>query len=192
MLAAPVFLTARGEDKEPAPINVISWLAGSWKGKAFGGEAEEIWTSPEGGAMMGMFRLIKNGKVEFLEFEQIIERGGSLVFEVKHFTPVFIGWEEKDKCIEFPLVSSNDKEVNFQGLRIIKIDDNTCKHIITLKDKATGKAKDQEIIYYRAQLSSRWHLGLERIPHFFSSGEYAFAVPAISSGGSPGPTIRVQ
>jgi Domain of unknown function (DUF6265) len=154
LLFAFLVLMARPEiqSKEPASIDIISWLAGSWKGEAFGGDVEEIWSQPIGGTMIGMFRMSSKGKVQFMEFEEIVEQDGSLVFKVKHFTQAFIGWEEKEKSIEFPLVSTADNEAHFDGLRIIKIDDKTCKHVVTLKDKATGQIKDVEIVYHRTQL----------------------------------------
>jgi len=130
-------------------INVVSWLAGDWKGEAFGGIAEEIWSQPVGGTMMGMFRLIDKGKVAFSEFEEIVEQDNTLIFKVKHFTSAFVGWEEKEKSVDFKLVSSTGNEIRFEGLTLIKIDEETCKLVITLRDKATGKTKDVEILYRR-------------------------------------------
>jgi hypothetical protein len=139
------------QNTAPADIKVISWLAGSWKGEGFGGEVEELWSQPASGSMIGMFRAIEKGKLSFLEFEQIGEQNGSLVFKVKHFTPGFVGWEEKDKSVEFKFLSSTPNEIRFEGLTITKIDDDTCKHVVTLKDKATGKTKDVEIFYHRTK-----------------------------------------
>ena len=130
-------------------INVVSWLAGNWKREPFGGIAEEIWSQPVGGTMMGMFRLIDKGRVAFSEFEEIVEQDNILVFKVKHFTSAFVGWEEKEKSVDFKLVSSTGNEIHFEGLTLIKIDEETCKYVITLRDKATGKTKDVEILYRR-------------------------------------------
>jgi hypothetical protein len=99
--------------------------------------------------MMGMFRLIDHGKVTFSEFEEIVEQDSLLIFKVKHFTPAFVGWEEKEKSIEFKFLSSTENEIHFDGLTLIKIDEKTCKHVIRLKDKATGQTKDVEILYHR-------------------------------------------
>jgi len=128
---------------------MVSWLAGSWKGEAFGGTAEEIWSQPVGGTMMGMFRLINKGKVEFSEFEEIVEQDNGLVFRVKHFTSAFVGWEEKEKSIDFKFLSSTKNEIHFDGLTLIKIDENTCKCVVKISEKATGRTKDVEILYYR-------------------------------------------
>jgi hypothetical protein len=130
---------------------MVRWLSGSWKGEAFGGTVEEIWSQPAGGTMMGMFRLIDKEKVTFSEFEEIVEQGNLLIFRVKHFTSAFVGWEEKEKSVDFKLLSSTENEVRFDGLTLIKINEETCKHVITLSDKATGKTKDVEILYHREQ-----------------------------------------
>jgi hypothetical protein len=132
-----------------ADINIVSWLSGRWKGEAFGGVAEEIWSQPAGGSMIGMFRLIDKGTIAFSEFEEIVEQDNQLIFKVKHFTPAFVGWEEKEKSVDFKLLSSTENEIRFDGLTLAKIDNNTCKFVIKIEDKATGKTKDVEILYHR-------------------------------------------
>jgi len=140
---------AESVDSQKPNIEAVSWLAGSWSGEAFGGTAEEIWSQPIGGTMMGMFRLVEKGKVTFSEFEEIVEQEGLLIFKVKHFTSAFVGWEEKEKSVDFKFLSSTENEIHFDGLTLIKIDEKTCKHVIKLKDKTTGQTKDVEILYHR-------------------------------------------
>jgi len=79
-----------------ATIDSVAWLAGSWKGKAFGGTFEEVWTAPSGGTMVGMFKLMHNNQPTMYEFELIVEEKGSLSVQLKHFNADFSGWEEKD------------------------------------------------------------------------------------------------
>jgi hypothetical protein len=136
-------------ESQHSDIKVLRWFSGSWKGEAFGGIAEETWSQPVGGTMTGMFRLIKNGKVAFSEFEEIVEQDNLLIFRVKHFTSAFVGWEDKDKSVDFKLLSSTENEVHFDGLTLVKVDENTCKCIVKQEDKATGKTKDVEILYHR-------------------------------------------
>ena len=50
-----------GKQSPPASVADMAWMAGSWNCEALGGLAEEIWSAPRNGGMMGMFRLIKNG-----------------------------------------------------------------------------------------------------------------------------------
>ena len=151
MLFVCTAIFAATVEPQHANISMVSWLAGTWKGEAFGGIAEEVWSQPIGGTMMGMFRLIKDGKIDFSEFEQIAEQDNLLVFKVKHFTSAFVGWEEKDKSVDFKLLSSTENEIRFDGLTIIKVDEKTCKLVVTLRDRATGKTKDVEILYHRDQ-----------------------------------------
>lgn len=99
--------------------------------------------------MMGMFRLIDHGKVAFSEFEEIAEQDNLLIFKVKHFTSAFVGWEEKEKSVDFKLLSSTGNEIHFDGLTLIKIDEKTCKCVIKISENATGKTKDVEILYHR-------------------------------------------
>ena len=150
LLLLCLVLAAKAEGERPR-IDLVSWLAGSWKGEGLGGQVEEFWSRPAAGSMIGMFRLIQKDKVAFSEFEQIVEQDGSLIFKVKHFAPTFVGWEEKDKCVEFRFLSASGNEVRFDGLTLIKIDDNTCKHVLSLRDKATGKSNEVEIVYRRTK-----------------------------------------
>lgn len=139
---------AFSQSRSAGNIEDLSWLAGHWKGEAFGGVAEEFWSQANDKVMMGMFRLFSDGKLAFSEFEQIDGRD-TLMFLVKHFNPDFKGWEDKDKFIHFKFRSGNRNETNFYGLSLIRIDENTCKHVILLRDKETGEAKEEEIIYQR-------------------------------------------
>ena len=69
----------------------MKWLIGHWKGTGLGGVSEEIWAEPAGGVMMGMYRLILNGKPSFYEFIHLAEENGSLVMKLKHFNPDLTG-----------------------------------------------------------------------------------------------------
>ena len=103
-------------DKKSYSIDDLAWIAGNWQGEAMGGQFEETWNKPSGGTMMGMFKLIQNDKVVFYELCTIVETDQSLVMRIKHFHPDMKGWEEKDKCMEFPLVSVDENEAKFDGL----------------------------------------------------------------------------
>src|ERR1700741_1016083 len=70
---------AAGAASPPAKIADGAWITGHRRGPGIGGEAEEIWSAPEAGAMMCAFRVIKDGKVWFYEISLIAEDKGSLV-----------------------------------------------------------------------------------------------------------------
>jgi len=54
-------------------------LQGHWKGEAFGGITEEIWSPPLGDSMMFVFKLVDEGKVVFYEIGGIREVMTSLL-----------------------------------------------------------------------------------------------------------------
>jgi hypothetical protein len=52
-----------------ADLSAVAWIAGHWRGEAFGGVVEEIWTAPLRGSMMAAFKLVVNDQVKFYEIE---------------------------------------------------------------------------------------------------------------------------
>ena len=109
---------AEGAARPAASIADVSWLAGYWQGEGFDGTLEEIWSRPAGDRMQGIFTLAKEGKPVFSEAMQLVEEEGSLTLKVKHFTPEFVGWEEKDKYVRFQLVRLAENEAYFSGLTL--------------------------------------------------------------------------
>jgi hypothetical protein len=99
-----------------AGVEVMSWLAGRWAGDGLGGRTEEVWSPPDAGVMMGTFRLIREDKTVFYEFLTIGPTEKGLSMRLKHFNPDFVGWEEKDKFVEFLYVGTEGDAVHFEGL----------------------------------------------------------------------------
>ena len=111
-------------NKKLAPkLENISWISGSWKGAAFGGITEEIWSEPSGGSMMATFKLIIDGKVSFYEIEIIREVNNTLMLQLKHFNNDLKGWESKDDTVDFPLIEITHNKVVFEGMIFEKIND---------------------------------------------------------------------
>lgn len=107
-----------------ADLNNISWIQGHWRGEAFGGVTEEIWTPPLGGSMMCAFKLVVEDQVKFYEIETITEENNTLILRLKHFHSNLVGWEEMEKTIDFKLVKVTDDKVYFDGLSFEKISEN--------------------------------------------------------------------
>lgn len=124
-----------GQTSPKATIADIEWLAGSWTGTGLGGVSEEIWSKPRGGIMMGTYRLIKEDKPVFYEMMMMIEKEGSIVLRLKHFDPNFVGWEEKDKSVDFKFVSKEGHRVNFSGLTFERAGDKDLKIYLALRQK---------------------------------------------------------
>lgn len=111
----------------------IQWIAGNWKGEAFGGQTEENWSEPSGDSMMATFKLIADGKVVFYEIEIIREMENTLVLQLKHFGNDLKGWEEKDQTIDFPLKEITENKVVFEGMTFEKISTNEMNIYVDIK-----------------------------------------------------------
>ena len=128
-----------GKTSPAAKIADVAWLAGYWRGPGLGGECEEIWSLPAGDRMQGIFTLSKEGALTFSEAMTLVEEEGSLVLKVKHFTPEFVGWEEKEDYVRFPLVKLGENEAYFRGLtfRRMGADALSIYIVLTSGDKKT-------------------------------------------------------
>ena len=62
------------------PISALAWMAGSWSGSDGPDEHEEHWTAPKGGAMVGMHRTVRQGRMVEFEFFRVEEQNGRLVY----------------------------------------------------------------------------------------------------------------
>lgn len=111
----------------------IKWIAGNWKGEAFGGQTEENWSEPSAGSMMANFKLIDKDKVVFYEIEIIREVENTLILQLKHFGSDLKGWEEKDKTIDFPLKEITENKVVFEGMIFEKISANEMNIYVDIK-----------------------------------------------------------
>ncbi|MEC8554174.1 MAG: DUF6265 family protein [Planctomycetota bacterium] len=93
---APVLQAQEAGDKPEEPLKKCAWIAGIWSGEAFGGQFEETWNRPSGSSMMGMFKIVREGRVAFYELLTIVAKDDSHVLRLKHFDGSLKGWEEKD------------------------------------------------------------------------------------------------
>ena len=116
-----------------ATIDDFAWIAGHWQGEAMGGTFEETWNPPLGGTMIGMFKLVKDGEVQFLELVTISEHAGKFSMRVKHFDSDFVGWEAKDKFVEFPFLNASDTELVFDGLKMASEGTNRLRTTVRVK-----------------------------------------------------------
>ena len=68
------------------------------------------------GTMVGSFRLMKDGQVAFYELMVLTREAEGIVLKVKHFTPEFVGWEEKEDAVDFVLEDVEPHHARFKGL----------------------------------------------------------------------------
>ena len=137
---------AENQASPDASIEDVAWIAGHWRGEAFGGIAEEIWSPPMGGSLMGVFRLVKEDKVDFYEIEAISEIEETLVLRLKHFHADLRGWEEKDETVDFPLVKLEDQKAYFDGMTFDRTSD-TEMDVYVVIGSDDGSAQEMKFSY---------------------------------------------
>jgi len=91
----------------------LSWLTGNWHGQNGQDPVEEHWSPLRGNTLMGMFRWVKNGKVQFYELIAIEQEEENVFMRIKHFDPKLVGWEDRDSAHEWLLVQLEGKEAVF-------------------------------------------------------------------------------
>jgi Domain of unknown function (DUF6265) len=89
-----------------ATIARAEWLAGTSVGKMGPVSLEERWTPPAGGAMLGVSRTIKGGKMVAFEFLRISEKDGGLVY---------IAQPNGRPPTEFALTEADDNSLTFEN-----------------------------------------------------------------------------
>ncbi|MCB0654971.1 MAG: hypothetical protein KDC57_02480 [Saprospiraceae bacterium] len=132
-------------DSPVADLQYVSWIAGHWRGEAFGGITEEIWSPPLGGSMMCAFKLVVNGEVSFYEICTITEEKNSLILRLKHFDGHLIGWEEKAETIEFKLVKVTPDKVYFDDFTFERISDHEMNIYVVIESQ--GKKEEVKFNY---------------------------------------------
>jgi hypothetical protein len=130
-----------------ATLDDVAWMAGHWKGEAFGGVTEEIWSPKLGGSMMGSFKLVVEDEIQFYELMTITEENGSLMLRIKHFDKGLNGWEEKDVSEEFTLLKITDKKIYFDGLTLEKAGKKSIVIYVIIDEK--GKKEEVPFAYKR-------------------------------------------
>ena len=139
---------AEGAMSPNASLTNIDWLTGHWKGEAFGGIAEEIWSPPLGGTMMFSFKLVADNKVSFYELGHIKEVDGTLILQLKHFTGDLIGWEEKGDTVDFKLVKAEADILYFDDFTIERISDKKVNMYVVIGNE-DGSKEEAKFEYTR-------------------------------------------
>jgi hypothetical protein len=128
-------LIAQTEQTLEPTLKNIAWIAGNWKGEAFGGITEENWSEPSNGSMMASFKLIDNGKVVFYELEIIREVENTLILQLKHFSNDLKGWETQDETEDFPLIKITPNKAVFEGMTFEKISEDEMNIYVDIKQE---------------------------------------------------------
>jgi hypothetical protein len=119
MLAALPFLSlALAGAPVPASLADAAFIAGHWVSEEQGTRSEEVWTSPAGDGMLGMWRAVAGGRLRVIELLSLAAEDGTLVLRFRHFDPRLVGREEKDRPLVLPLVRREDGLLRFEGPRV--------------------------------------------------------------------------
>lgn len=137
-----------GGSSPKATLADLSYMEGHWKGEAFGGIAEEIWSPPLGGSMMFSFKLVADGKVQFYELGHVQQLGETLILQLKHFHGDLKGWEEKDVTVDFKLVKIAGNRLYFDDFTFEKISENEINLYVVIGHK-DGSEEEAKFNYIR-------------------------------------------
>ena len=87
-------------------VEGLAWMAGTWTGEKDGIQMEEVWTDARGGALLGLHRDVKGGRMVSWEFFRIAPTpGGVVYFSSPRSAPP----------TPFTLVESADKRAVFEN-----------------------------------------------------------------------------
>ncbi len=136
----------------PQNLNVLHWLAGHWKGEAFGGIGEEIWSPPLGGSMMCMYKMVSaKNQVVFYELISIAEHQNTLIKRLRHFNNNLTGWEDKKgKPLTFRFIKAEGDRVYFDGFTYEKVSDDEINIYAILQQK-NGVKEEVKFNYKRVK-----------------------------------------
>jgi hypothetical protein len=99
--------------KQSVVLTDFAFISGHNRGELDGGIIDEHWSEPAGDSMMGVYRYIRDGKVEMYELLVIEQTTTGPVLRLKHFNPGLVGWEEKGEVWSFPLAHFTPGEAVF-------------------------------------------------------------------------------
>ena len=146
-LTEHTYRLAEGEERPAATLEAASFLVGNWVGMAFGERAEESWSKPTGGTMVGTFKLFSGDEPAMYEIMLLSVEDGTLSLKVKHFNPDFTAWEEKPDYVNFKLVAYSEGELHFGGLSFYRRDDDRLDGYIVMR--SGDEVSENRLIYER-------------------------------------------
>lgn len=108
---------------KPGSLNDIAFIQGHWKAANPDRTIEGYWMPRDGNNMLGMMRMMNNGKSTLYEILAYEETPQGLISLVKHFQPGLIGVEEKEKQDRYQFVEASANRAVFEkqgeSLRIL-------------------------------------------------------------------------
>ncbi len=138
-------------------LGEFAWLAGRWQGAWGPRVAQQVWTAPKAGIMMGTFQLAENDKTLVLELFTMVDGSDGIKFHLRHFTPSLVAWEKPGPTV-LDLLSADAKSIVFEN----PVDGQPKRTTITRVDPDTyilkseivpekGDPQITEITYHRVK-----------------------------------------
>ncbi|MGA8011354.1 MAG: DUF6265 family protein [Candidatus Acidiferrales bacterium] len=149
--------TAAAAPTAPAPINHpasvpktsladLAWLAGRWQGSWGPRVAQQVWTAPKAGVMMGTFQLAEDDKTLVLELFSMVEEPEGITLHLRHFTSSLVAWEKTGPTI-LNLASADPKSFVFENPL-----DGQPKHATITRIDADTYVSRSEVVPEKGQL----------------------------------------
>jgi hypothetical protein len=107
---------AYGDDLSKVSLADLSFISGKWQGSIGTSTIEEHWMAPSGDNMLGMYRIMKDGKGTMYELCIIEQTPNGPVLKIKHFNPGLVGWEDKTESATFGLIAFEKNKATFEIL----------------------------------------------------------------------------
>jgi hypothetical protein len=92
----------------------FAWLEGRWQGAWGPRTAQQVWTPPRAGVMLGTFQLIENDKTLVIELFTLVEKQDGIELRLRHFTPSLVAWEKSGPTV-LKLTSVDPKTIVFEN-----------------------------------------------------------------------------
>jgi hypothetical protein len=122
-LCALFFTLHTSAQSNAGTLKDIAFIQGHWKASNPDRTIEGSWMAPDGNNMMGMMRMMRDGKSTLYEILVYEQSADGLISLVKHFQPGLISVEEKDKQDRYRFLESSPNRAIFQkegeALRIL-------------------------------------------------------------------------
>ncbi|HUJ31795.1 MAG TPA: DUF6265 family protein [Candidatus Acidoferrum sp.] len=113
-VASPSQTASQAPAGTPMALSDLAWLEGRWQGDWGPRIAEQVWTAPKSGLMLGTFRLTEDDKTLVIELFTLVQKPNGVELRFRHFTPDLSAWEKDDATV-LTLESSDSKRSAFMN-----------------------------------------------------------------------------
>jgi hypothetical protein len=118
--AAALCSAAPPDEPKPKQLVVtvadLGWFAGDWRHVEQGALSQEVWTSPQGDCLLGMWRWVDaTGSSRVFELLSICQETTGPTLRLRHFDRRLHAREEKDAPLVLTLTSALQNRAVFEG-----------------------------------------------------------------------------